>query len=72
MTLQEFLLTKTRVGDVVIFTECGWQVGCTRIDNEDLFIRSLDDRLLLREVHRSYYEKRDWLIKEALIVELLY
>ena len=70
MKLQEFLLEQTGVGDIVIFREGGWQIGMTRIDNEDLFIRSIDPTLLQREVIDYEYSDRDWATQKVLVVDI--
>lgn len=68
ITLNDFLLNKAKIGDVVIFRDCGWQIGCTRVDNEYVFINSLSHALLRREVKYSDYEEFGWLTKKALVV----
>lgn len=50
MELQEFLLHHTEVGEYIVFTEGGWQIGCTWIDHEDLFIKSLNPTMLDKTV----------------------
>lgn len=70
MKLQEFLLRQTDVGDIVIFREGGWQIGMTRIDNEDLFIRSIDPALLRREVRYYEYSECDWATQKVLVVDI--
>lgn len=47
MPVRDFLLTKTKVGDVVVLRDCGWFVGLTKIDHEDLFIHILDSKSCL-------------------------
>lgn len=68
ITLNDFLLNKAKIGDVVIFRDSGWYIGCTRVDNEDIFIHSLSPTLLRREVKYSDYEECGWLTKKALVV----
>lgn len=70
MDLQEFLLHHTKVGDIVLIRDAGWQTGCTMIDNEDLFIYSLNPAMLRRKVRNSYYDKRDWTNKDVLVVDI--
>lgn len=70
MNLSEVLLHRTDVGDLVLIRDSGWQIGCTMIDHEDLFINSLDNNLLRKEVGNYYYEKKDWTTKNVMIVEL--
>lgn len=71
MTLRDFLLHETRVGDIVVIREHGWQVGMTRIDNEDLYIYSLNPVLLdLYDVICFTYEKRGWAAKDVIIVDI--
>lgn len=70
MNLKEFLLERTNVGDLVVFKQDGWQIGCTIIDNEDLFIGSLNPILLRANVKTHEYTVRDWTIKPVIDVEL--
>nr|DAI43958.1 MAG TPA: hypothetical protein [Caudoviricetes sp.] len=70
MKLSEFLLRHTNVGDLVIFLDDGWQIGCTIIDHEDLFLGSLNTGLLTRKVKSNRYEKKDWTSKPVMVVEL--
>lgn len=53
MTVGDYLFTKTKVGDVVVLRDCGWFVGLTKIDHEDLFMRVLDSKKCLnREIEK--------------------
>jgi hypothetical protein len=71
MKLRDFLLHETRVGDIVVIREHGWQVGMTRIDNEDLYIYSLNPLLLdMYDVICFTHEKRDWATKDVTIVDI--
>lgn len=70
MDLREFLLSQTNVGDIVLIRDAGWQTGCTIIDNEDLFIYSLNPAMLRRKVRNSYYDKRDWANKDVLVIDI--
>lgn len=70
MKLKDVLLTKTKVGDLVLIRDCGWQIGCTIIDHEDLFIRSLDNRMLDAKVEDFRYEKQNWTTKNVMIVDI--
>ena len=70
MKLREFLLEQTEVGDIVIFQKGGWQIGMTRIDSEDLFIRSIDLALLRREVRHYEYSECDWATQKVLVVDI--
>lgn len=40
MTVREFCLKKTQVGELCVFRDDGWIVGSTWIDHEDLFTMS--------------------------------
>lgn len=51
MKLREYLLHETETGEFVVFTRCGWQIGCTFIDAEDLFVESLNPDMLDEPVH---------------------
>lgn len=46
ITLKEFLLHETKVRDFVFIEDSGWYIGCTIIDDEDLFIESLNPKML--------------------------
>lgn len=70
MTLSNLLLRHTSVGDLVWITDCGWYIGCTVIDHEDLFIGSLNPYILSKEVKSYKYETRDWTIKPVLVVDI--
>lgn len=50
MTIREFLLHHTNVGDVIVFRNSGWYEGITIIDHEDLFIRLFDETFLDYEI----------------------
>lgn len=71
MKLKDFLLHKTKVADIVVIREGGWQIGMTMIDNEDLFIHSLNPTLLeLYTVTCYTYDKREWANKDVLVVDI--
>lgn len=40
MTVKEFCLKKTQVGELCVFRDCGYIIGSTWIDSEDLFTMS--------------------------------
>ena len=46
MKLREVLLHKIPAGSYVEITDQGWRIGFTYIDNEDLFIHSLNPKML--------------------------
>lgn len=70
MKVSELLLHHANTGDLVIFKDSGWQIGCTIIDYEDLFVRSLSVALLTTKVKSYKYETRDWTIKPVLVVDI--
>lgn len=70
MKLSELLFHHTNVGDLVIFEDDGWQIGCTIVDHEDLFIGSINPAFLIRDVKDYKYETRDWTIKPVLVVDI--
>lgn len=71
MTLRDFLLHKTSVGDIIVIREHGWQIGMTRIDNEDLYIFSLNPVLLdLYEVICFTRERREWAIEDVTVIDI--
>lgn len=56
MKLGEYLLHKTNVGTLVHIKKSGYNVGCTYIDYEDLFIGSLSKNVLDKEVEESKWD----------------
>lgn len=48
--LSDFLLKDTKVGDIVIITSGGWNADACVIDDEDLFIKYKDPRLLRAKI----------------------
>lgn len=71
MTLRDFLKNEAKIGDIVLIREHGWQIGMTRIDNENLYFHSLNPVLLeLYNVVHFAYEERDWATKKVLIVDI--
>ena len=72
MTLRSIIYQHARVGDLIVFRENGWQIGLTRIDNNDLYLLSLNSRLLDEyEVVNFTYEQRDWATVTVLVIDLL-
>lgn len=72
MILRDFLKKYTNVGEIVVLRENGWDIGITRIDNDDLYLDSLHPRLLnLYEVINFAYEQRDWATKCVLFLDIL-
>ena len=60
-TLREVLLHDTKAYKYVKIYDGGWLVGMTYIDDEDLFIGSLDNRFLSQEVEdMKLVEDRDF------------
>lgn len=55
MKLKDFLLHKTRAEELCIICD-PWIIGAVWIDHEDLFSRSLDDRILLKEVAKDEWK----------------
>ena len=71
MKFRDFLKSEARIGDIVLIREHGWQIGMTRIDNEDLYFHSLNPVLLeLYKVVGFAYEERDWATKKVLVVDI--
>lgn len=58
ITVEEYLLKHTEVGDLVEFTSGGWRIGITYIDHEDLFIQSLNKNLLNAKVKYENKNKK--------------
>ena len=69
-TVKDYLLYEAKVGDVIIFRDGGWQIGCTRIDNDWLFMCSLNPTMLRREVLRAEYGERDWINCKVLVIDI--
>lgn len=61
MIVEDYLRKETKVGDIIIFTNGGWQIGMTQIDSEDLFIRSLSNYVLDAKVKKVYTDYRQLL-----------
>lgn len=60
-TLKEVLLYETKAYKYVKIYDGGWLVGMTYIDDEDLFIGSLDSHFLNQEVEdMKLVEDRDF------------
>jgi len=71
LKLSEVLLKKTGVGDIVLIHDSvGWQIGCTMIDNEDLFLQSLDSDMLSKKVEKYEYVEVDWTTRKVMEVYL--
>ena len=69
MTIREFLKTRVPVGEIVVFRENYWQIGMTRIDNDDLYLKSLSPKLLDEyELDYSTHEKYEWATVDVLVV----
>lgn len=72
MKLREFLTTIAHVGDIIVIREYGWQIGMTRIDNDELYLQSLNPVILdLYNVVRFTSESLDWAVDEVLVVDIL-
>lgn len=72
MTLRSFIYRYARIGEIIIFKENGWQIGMTRIDNDDLYLLSLNPRLLDEyEVANFSYESREWATETLLVIDVL-
>lgn len=70
MTLRDFLLHETPAGRLVAIRDCGWQIGCTYIDHEDLFIGSLNPEILKKKVKDHHYERLHYASEEVLVVDI--
>ena len=68
--VSEVLLKETKVGDLVMFLDDGWAIGCTLIDHEDLFMQSLSIGLLTRYVKSYEYQTFDWTTKPVLVIRM--
>lgn len=71
MKLGEFLKKEASVGDIIVIRDHGWQIGLTRIDNEDLYIYSINPILLERyDVVQFGWGSRDWATDDVLVVDI--
>ena len=71
MTLITYLKSQVSPGTIIIFREKGWQIGMTRVDNEDLYLYSLSDYLLHNsKVVGSGYEQRGWATEDILVLDV--
>ena len=68
--VSEVLLKETKVGDLVLFLDDGWEIGCTLIDHEDLFMQSLSIALLTRYVKSYKYQTFDLTTKPLLVIRM--
>lgn len=72
MTLRSFIYKHAHVGELVIFKENGWQIGMTRIDNDDLYLISLSPKLLDEyEVVDFSYDQREWATVDVLVIDIM-
>ena len=72
MTLRDFLKKHARIGEIIVFRENGWQIGLTRIDNDDLYLISLSSRLLDEyEIVNFAYGIRDWATETVFVIDIL-
>ena len=68
MTIEEFLLHHTNVGDVIVFRNSGWYEGITIIDSEDLFIRLFDETFLNYEIKEVKHNQSFSIIQTEITV----
>lgn len=72
MKLREFLTRIANVGDIIVIREHGWQIGMTRIDNDELYLGSLNPVMLDRyEVVYFSSERPDWAVKDVLVIDII-
>ncbi len=57
ITLYDFLTKRTQVGELCIICEDGWRLGAGWIDNEDLFLSGISNRLLKKRVKSDGWDK---------------
>lgn len=57
MTVQDFLLRKTDVGELCVIRDCGWIVAVAYVDPEDLSTCAINPRLLNRPVLQDKWDK---------------
>ena len=71
MNVKDYLKENVSVGTIVIFRDCGCQIGMTRVDNDGLYLHSLSNVLLhLYKVVNWGYEKRDWSTGDVLVLDV--
>lgn len=65
MKLREFLLHHTKVWELCIITEQGWNAGSAYIDHEDLFMYGINNNLLNKEVVSEKWEDYEFINKKG-------
>lgn len=65
MTVSEFLLHRTKVGDVCIIAEYGYDSAYAVIDHEDLFIAGIAEQYRCKTVLNTKQEQRPWAVKDV-------
>ena len=56
MNLKDFLLQKTKIGDLCAISDRGYLVATAYIDDEDLFIKYMNYDLLANKVVSHHYD----------------
>ena len=69
-TLGDTLYETIPAYEYVEITDGGWRIGFTYIDDEDLFMQSLNPKLLDREVEQFYTRQNKDFVKPIYRVEL--
>ena len=71
MRLIDYLRDMVCTGTIIIFRDCGCQIGMTRVDNDGLYLHSLSNVLLhLYKVDNWSYEQRDWSTVDVLVLDV--
>lgn len=71
MRLIDYLVDRVGIGTIVIFRDGGSQIGMTRVDNDGLYLHSLNNVLLhLYRVINWSYEERDLATKNVLVLDV--
>lgn len=68
MTVKEFLLHCTKVGDVCVISDCGSDLAYAVIDHEDLFVGGISKMYLDKTVLNTKNERREWAINEVTVI----
>ena len=68
MTVKEFLLHRTKVGDVCVIADCGYDLVCAVIDHEDLFVGGIPKMYLDKTVLNTKNERREWAVNEVTVI----
>ena len=68
MTVKDFLLHRTKVGDVCVISDCGCDLAYAVIDHEDLFIGGIQRMYLDKTILNTKNEHREWAVNDVTVI----